>query len=180
MTKDLKPFFYVLSVQDQNGMALMHGALMATNEAEALGVALTQFQPPNTILNMRGVYEMPEHFLKDMGVPDKAAAPKLLEKGTFEVVDEIYAERRRQVEEEGYESTVDDKYGTTQLPAAAAAYCLMASGCQIDECFAVWPWMPHLFKPKTRRKDLVCAAALIVAEIERLDRLAKNSENTGT
>jgi hypothetical protein len=35
-----------------------------------------------------------------------------------------------------------------------------------------WPWDLKWWKPTTPRRDLVKAAALIVAEIERLDRAA--------
>lgn len=34
-----------------------------------------------------------------------------------------------------------------------------------------WPWSREWWKPKNPRRDLVKAGALIVAEIERLDRL---------
>ena len=34
----------------------------------------------------------------------------------------------------------------------------------------LWPWAASWWKPKNRRRDLVRAAALIVAEIERIDR----------
>jgi len=33
-----------------------------------------------------------------------------------------------------------------------------------------WPWDPKWWKPKDRRRDLVRAAALIIAEIDRHDR----------
>ena len=33
-----------------------------------------------------------------------------------------------------------------------------------------WPWEPRWWKPKNPRRDLVRAAALLIAEIERLDR----------
>jgi hypothetical protein len=36
----------------------------------------------------------------------------------------------------------------------------------------VWPWSREWWQPKDRRRDLVRAGALIVAEIERLDRAA--------
>jgi hypothetical protein len=39
-------------------------------------------------------------------------------------------------------------------------------------CGRYWPWEDKWWKPKDRRRDLVRAGALIVAEIERLDRLA--------
>ena len=40
-----------------------------------------------------------------------------------------------------------------------------------NEAYPVgWPWHRQWWKPKNARRDLVRAAALIVAEIERLDR----------
>lgn len=39
----------------------------------------------------------------------------------------------------------------------------------------VWPWDWAWWKPKNPRRDLVRAAALIIAEIERLDRAAEAS-----
>lgn len=42
----------------------------------------------------------------------------------------------------------------------------------IDVLGMLWPWSGEWWKPKDRRRDLVRAAALIVAEIERLDRAA--------
>jgi hypothetical protein len=41
----------------------------------------------------------------------------------------------------------------------------------IDVIAMLWPWGGDWWKPKDRRRDLVRAAALIVAEIERLDRI---------
>jgi len=38
-----------------------------------------------------------------------------------------------------------------------------------------WPWNMVWWKPKNYRRDLVKAAALLVAEIERLDRKAQST-----
>lgn len=84
------------------------------------------------------------------------------------VVGEIHAERARQIAGEGHAVEGDDLYKALELPKAAAAYCLTASG-QVGLGSMVWPW-PDCFKPTTARRDLIKAAALIVAEIERLDR----------
>jgi len=40
----------------------------------------------------------------------------------------------------------------------------------------LWPWADRWWKPKSVRHDLIRAAALIVAEIERLDRGAAPTE----
>jgi hypothetical protein len=37
----------------------------------------------------------------------------------------------------------------------------------------MWPWSREWWKPRNSRRDLVRAAALIVAEIERVDRKEK-------
>jgi hypothetical protein len=38
-----------------------------------------------------------------------------------------------------------------------------------------WPWLSKWWKPKDRRRDLVRAAALVIAEIERLDRASSDT-----
>lgn len=96
------------------------------------------------------------------------------------VLDEIAAERRRQVEAEGWAPSHDDAHQDGQLAGAAACYAM--HGLQIgNNALAervrrlardLWPWARGWWKPKDRRRDLVRAAALLVAEIERLDRQA--------
>ncbi len=96
---------------------------------------------------------------------------------------EIIAERRRQVEVEGWKPEHDDQHRLGELSRAAAAYAFSA-GCSITSggCFepwvsaplvAIWPWHDSQFNPKDPRRDLVRAGALIIAEIERIDRAAK-------
>lgn len=102
------------------------------------------------------------------------------------VIDEIAAERRRQIEQEGWTPEHDD---CGQLAMAAGWYALNAKahhwsdvlGVADPDCVAYrlfaeedgfyrWPWSRQWWKPKNPRRDLIRAAALIVAEIERLDR----------
>lgn len=100
----------------------------------------------------------------------------------------VLRERLRQGEEEGRTPEQDDGYVAGELAAAAACYAI--SGCswsfqemnhprgaaeaidiQEDRQIAnLWPWGQAFFKPKSARRDLVRAAALIVAELERLER----------
>ena len=80
---------------------------------------------------------------------------------------DIAAERRRQVEAEGWTPEHDDAHDDNELSRAAACYAIGN--------VAYWPWEAMWWKPKDRRRDLVRAAALIVAEIERLDRAAVQS-----
>lgn len=100
-------------------------------------------------------------------------------------IDEIATERRRQIEAEGWTTMHDDQHADGDLARAAAAYAYAGSmsdrsgrnAKQIAELIRVlWPWGWDWWKPKSRRRDLVRAGALIVAEIERLDR-ARVSHN---
>ena len=88
----------------------------------------------------------------------------------------IAAERQRQIEAEGWTPEHDDEHGAGEMAAAAACYALNAAGCGC-EVARNWPWDGSWWKPTTSRRDLVKAGALILAEIERLDRLvAKKQE----
>ena len=78
-----------------------------------------------------------------------------------------------QIIEEGWSAEHDDKHLNFELSQAAACYALHASGALELCCInlnALWPWHPNWWKPTNKRRDLVKAAALIVAEIERMDR----------
>lgn len=80
------------------------------------------------------------------------------------VLDEIAAERHRQVMSEGWSAEHDDNHNGGELAKAAACYAI---GCPL-----FWPWDERWWNPKGERRNLIRAGALIVAEIERLDRLA--------
>lgn len=103
---------------------------------------------------------------------------------------DIIAERQRQISEEGWTPEHDDKYNDFQLALAAAGYAQNVADyageyCQpnssIDWTDApepeAWPWSPVWWKPSNPRRDLVKAGALILAEIERLDRAAPAQES---
>lgn len=109
-------------------------------------------------------------------------------------VADIVAERRRQIEAEGWSVENDDEHDDSSLAHAAAAYVLGAGvgtkvvsyrddvsggrgetpvwGTRERQVPLAWPasWDARWWKPSNRRRDLVKAGALIVAEIERLDR----------
>jgi hypothetical protein len=81
----------------------------------------------------------------------------------------VIAERARQIQQEGWTAEHDDSHKTGEIALAAACYALHRSPvmCDVRE---YWPWDPSWWKPKNTRRDLVRAAALLIAEIERLDR----------
>lgn len=95
----------------------------------------------------------------------------------------VLAERRRQIKTEGYTTERDDQYTLGQLADAAGAYAFWAHTCNIQD-FKVttvppsWPWHPEHWKPTTQRTMLIKAGALILAEIERLDRLPKIGDSS--
>lgn len=86
---------------------------------------------------------------------------------------DVLAERARQVSAEGLLPEHDDAYQARDLATAAACYALNAAKRDRKgrEWVPInWPWSDAWWKPTTPRRDLVKAGALILAEIERLDR----------
>lgn len=103
----------------------------------------------------------------------------------------IAAERRRQIEKEGWTAEHDDAHRPGSLAAAAACYAL-PHDCEIrvdamawNSAPAQWPWARTWWKPapierlernvyqpstEGRIRELEKAGALIAAEIDRLQR----------
>ncbi|WP_239613579.1 ead/Ea22-like family protein [Raoultella ornithinolytica] len=84
---------------------------------------------------------------------------------------DVLAERQRQVTAEGWTAERDDGYQNSELADAAACYAIHAHN-QGFSTPAHWPWSQDWWKQTSPRRDLVKAGALILAEIERLDRAA--------
>ncbi len=83
---------------------------------------------------------------------------------------DVIAERQRQVSAEGYSLHRDDLYVKGELAEAGATYASLAG--RPRSMSTAWPWGASTFKPSDdRRRDMVKAAALLLAEIERLDRV---------
>ena len=90
---------------------------------------------------------------------------------------DVLNELARQQSEEGYTEEGDDQYNAMELSYAAGCYVRSAQLCGLQDVSAVpisWPWPAHTYKPKSVREDLVRAAALLLAEINRFDRLGKH------
>lgn len=95
---------------------------------------------------------------------------------------EILAERLRQIYDEGFDTSHDDAHDAGELSGAAAAYAMHAADAlhpqsqgdafRNGEIPYGWCWDEKWFKPTTPRQSLIKAAALIVAEIEKMDRQA--------
>ncbi|CZY46179.1 ead/Ea22-like family protein [Enterobacter asburiae] len=88
---------------------------------------------------------------------------------------DVISERQRQRSIEGWTSEHDDAYQNSELADAAACYAINAhnQGFSTPEH---WPWAPEWWKQSGPRRDLVKAGALILAEIERIDRAAGKGE----
>ncbi|MBA8035038.1 ead/Ea22-like family protein [Citrobacter freundii] len=96
---------------------------------------------------------------------------------------DVVAERQRQVSAEGWTPAHDDQHRNNDMAFAAACYAFHAAAASWDledggvpyDSHPVpknWPWEPDWWKPTDPRRDLVKAGALIIAEIERIDRAA--------
>lgn len=88
---------------------------------------------------------------------------------------DVLAERQRQIKNEGWTRAHDDEHVDGSLAAAAACYAVVSVPSRRGEVpVSLWPrsW----WKPSNARRNLVKAAALILAELERLDRAAKEGK----
>ncbi len=98
--------------------------------------------------------------------------------------DDVLAERARQVLAEGWSPEHDDTHVNGELALAGAAYAIHSSAVLVPppeedkpslryslmaHASGAWPWQFGM-KPKSPRFNLIRAAALIIAEIERIDR----------
>lgn len=92
----------------------------------------------------------------------------------------VLAERKRQVDVEGWDAAHDDQHRIGEMAEAGAAYAsrtvpwhrVDGMGLYFDgqSVPRIWPWSLEWWKPAGLRRDLVKAAALIIAEGEKHDR----------
>jgi hypothetical protein len=109
-------------------------------------------------------------------VPDDTTNPPTLSRAAFDVLQE----RIRQVSEEGWDAAHDDEHIGGEIALAASAYSYHAGRHPrpyLGSAPNWWPWDARGWKPKDPRRDLVRAGALIIAEIERLDRASAGTED---
>lgn len=119
------------------------------------------------ILLMEGAEAVPEVVEPSDSIEQDAAEWR------SQAAHDVLAERRRQVEVYGYTPESDDRYSSGQMSIAAACYLVDSDaypnpGQQPPD----WPWAADFWNPTDYRRDLVRAAALVLAEIERIDRAA--------
>lgn len=124
-----------------------------------------------------------EYMTPEQAVEMGWLSPDECSQGMWDVFNERIRQRTPQPYGEGYSDERDDEYRRAELVYAATSYALAgvsderagrAMQCARDGLlFENWPWEADVFKPKGRRRNLVRAAALLLAEIDRLDRASK-------
>ncbi|WP_208851972.1 hypothetical protein [Pectobacterium odoriferum] len=104
--------------------------------------------------------------------------PTVLNNDVVSAMKDVIAERQRQISAEGWTPEHDDEHSMGELALAGSCYAY-AAGCLFPggglgyhewPSLKFWPWGEECWKPSNPRRDLVKAGALILAEIERLDR----------
>ena len=114
---------------------------------------------------------------------------QLMDADTPRAWTDVLDERKRQTTVEGWTPEHDDEHDEGELAAAAGSYAINAAcmlspydGVPRDELPDTWPpeWDVKWWKPSpdNPRRDLVKAGALILAEIERLDRAVLAQKET--
>lgn len=85
---------------------------------------------------------------------------------------DVFEERRRQVYEEVWTPEHDDRHDQGEMAKAGACYAIMGYGFSPYGSMVrrLWPWSEEWLKLASPRRMLVKAAALLIAEIERIDR----------
>ncbi|HGM5695299.1 TPA: hypothetical protein ACKPZN_001704 [Pseudomonas aeruginosa] len=151
-----------------------------TRPAESLaGIALRQLKDESRWVEIRDINahafpDMQSHNYYPVGTMIKLPSPS---NPIPQAWLDVQAERRRQVEAEGWTPEHDDAHSHGEMARAAACYALAGSSAPNDGTAALlvslaWPWDEQWWKPSTARRDMVKACALALAEIERLDRAA--------
>lgn len=149
-----------------------HDYHMAWDETAKRNAEFIAAANPATVLALLDELEAAEKRISELEA--RAFNPAILD---------VVAERQRQVSAEGWTPAHDDQHRNNDMAFAAACYAFHAAAASWDledggvpyDSHPVpknWPWEPDWWKPTDPRRDLVKAGALIIAEIERIDRAA--------
>lgn len=99
------------------------------------------------------------------------------------VLANVYNERLNQIFNNGYDANHDDTHSRAELLYAAVTYLLAAAQPDVADYIVqtYWPFELEYFKPNAiPQRMLTVAAAFIVAEIERINRLEDAQNDTTT
>lgn len=103
-------------------------------------------------------------------------ADSVLDEALSQAARDVLAERHRQINTEGWTPEHDDEHSPGEMAEAAACYAASAqapASLKRRQCSGYWPWAAKWWKPSDTRRDLIKAGALILAELERIDRAAR-------
>lgn len=125
--------------------------------------------------------QRPEDIARAFARAARTACAEVLQEREFQTTTAAYdvlAERLRQISAEDFDASHDDMATRGQIAMAAGLYALDAAGLaagrtSLSHPSSLWPWPEEWWKPAGARRNLVKAGALILAEIERLDRAAE-------
>jgi len=137
---------------------------------------------PSASLQVARIIQLAEDALEEVTTLNRRAAPSAglrednvltprADGAVTQAAKDVLLERERQQSVEGWTPEHDDEHSNGEMANAAAWYAateLAEGDCPVD----LWPWSELWRKRTSRRRDLVKAGALILAEIERLDRAA--------
>lgn len=174
-----------VEVKSWPGMDSMHACAADIESARAkLRAAVQCKQPPDGWLCTRPAGHT--------GPCAAIAAPTLQGRASpaiSQAETDVLAEVRRQIDLERFSDEHDDIYDDGELSSAGTAYALAATDvlCPFSQGDGnyketppeMWPWDQGWWKSTTPRRDLVKAAALIIAEIKKVDRAALNGAAKG-
>jgi hypothetical protein len=165
-----------IPMSDRNGV-IYDGLAWLASEAERFRLAA---------MNAEGMAQCMAMLREDMieaGVIQESVPPMFMTEAILSRIGsraaaDVLSERHRHVQHEGWTHEHDDSHGGCELAAAAATYatCNFKHHLELTVLGAqLWPgrWV---FKDAGYRRNLVKAGALIIAEIERVDRLEKKLE----
>lgn len=100
--------------------------------------------------------------------------PATLENAMLALLDE----RARQMFEKGFDARHDDAHAKGELARAAAVYALQGV-MNVEATYYLWPFAREELNPKDQVSNLTRAGALILAELERLDRAGASDYSPG-
>lgn len=96
-------------------------------------------------------------------------------------VELIAAERERQIEDDGFNASHDDRHDLGEMAIVASAYAVHSANIVRGHNTPMppqWPWDTNCWNPNPNPiRNLVKAGALIAAEIDRLQRAALPKED---
>lgn len=155
-------------------------------------VKAKDLSPPNIFRQALKLYQLQAFYPRQSG-SGSADVVETAPNYTSVAALDVLAERRRQITGERWSHKHDDEHSCGDLAKAGACYALgthlvryqhrgavfggRASEDWVFDWTYAWPWDESDWKRKDDRSNLIRAAALIIAEIERLDRALRIGES---